>query len=63
MMRYVVVGVVAVVGFLGADYLEPRIQSALNLSPENRIGAKAVKYGLLGGLAAVTFWAVEKYAK
>jgi len=62
-MRYVVVGVAAVVGFVGLDYLEPRIVSMLNLNPDNKMGAKAVKYGLVGGLAAATFWIVDKYVK
>jgi hypothetical protein len=63
MMRYFIVGAVAVVGYLGLDYLEPRIQKMLNLSPDNAIGVKAVKYGTLGGLAAITFWVVDKYVK
>lgn len=60
MMKYVIVGSVAVVSFVALDYLEPRIITALNLSAENTIGAKAIKYGLVFGVAAASFWAVEK---
>jgi len=63
MMRYFVVGAAAVASFVALDYVEPRIVSALNLSGDNKIGVKAVKYGTVFGVAIATFWVVDKYVK
>ena len=63
MNKMVLVGVVSVAGYVLGDYLEPRIMSWLNLAPTNTVGVKAVKYGLIGGLAMTTFWLTEKYVK
>jgi hypothetical protein len=61
--KMVIVGIVAIVGYVLADYLEPRISGWLKLSPDNALGIKAVKYGSVGALAMGAFWLVEKYVK
>lgn len=61
--RMVVVGIVAIVGYILGDYLEPRLMTWLKLSPDNKLGVRAVKYGAVGGASMAAFWLVDKYMK